>query len=166
MGKGFCMPKQWILDHSFRILLHNFRRRLLSPFNEILSPLPPKHPLPPPPPPPQGFPMDTGLMGDIDSELQSMDFGEDFPSTQLGVAQGMEDTLPKATGYLISTSPPGQLPDEFFGHDKPQTACSLFKVCITSGLLFSFSPAVSPFPPPPRSFLHKEFVFFWVGGRG
>ena len=87
--------------------------------------------------------MDTGLMGDIDSELQSMDFGEDFPNTQLGMAQGMEDALPKATGYLISTSPPGKLPEEFWGHDKPQTSCSLFKV----------------------PYLRTKFsVFFWGGG--
>lgn len=35
---------------------------------------------------------------------------------------------PLATGYLISTTPPGNLPTEFWGHDKPQSMCHMFKV--------------------------------------
>ena len=74
------------------------------------------------------FPMDIGLMGDLNSELSTIDLGEEFHNAPLGMGQGVEDTLPKATGYLISSSPPGDLPDEFWGHDKPQTLCSMFKV--------------------------------------
>ena len=71
--------------------------------------------------------MDPGLLGDIGSELAEMDFGEDFHST---LAQGMDNVTPKATGYLISTSPTGELPDGFWGHDRPQTVCSMFKVLL------------------------------------
>lgn len=72
--------------------------------------------------------MDASLMGDLNSELSGIDLGEEFRNAPLGMAQGVEETLPKATGYLISTSPPGDLPDEFWGHDKPQTLCTMFKV--------------------------------------
>lgn len=72
--------------------------------------------------------MDAGFLGDIGSELSNMtiDWGE---GPQGSVTQGIEDTSPKATGYLISTSLPGPLPDEFWGHSAPQTLCSMFKVC-------------------------------------
>lgn len=69
-----------------------------------------------------------GLLGDLGSELQGMDFGEG--GAQLGVGQGVEDCTPKAMGYLISTSPTGDLPEEFWGHDRPQTVCSMFKVLL------------------------------------
>ncbi len=74
-----------------------------------------------------GFPME-GILGDLDSELQGMDFGE--AGIHMGVGQGAEDCTPKAVGYLISTSPTGELPDEFWGHGRPQTVCSMFKVLL------------------------------------
>ena len=53
----------------------------------------------------------------------------DFQTTNFGTTPGGEDArAPLATGYLISTTPPGNLPSEFWGHDKPQTVCNMFKV--------------------------------------
>ncbi len=75
--------------------------------------------------------MDSALLDNLGSDLQNIDFGEaDFHSAQLGMGQGAEDSTPKAMGYLISTSPTGELPDEFWGHDRPQTVCSMFKVLL------------------------------------
>ena len=43
---------------------------------------------------------------------------------------GAEDSIPKAVGYLISTSPPGYLPEEFWGYEKSHSSCSMFKVSL------------------------------------
>lgn len=65
-------------------------------------------------------------------ELSGINFSEEFQNSQLGFspASDSEDTSPKATGYLISTSPPGDLPLEFWGHDRPQSFCSMFKILL------------------------------------
>lgn len=73
--------------------------------------------------------MDVG--GDFGSELSGINFSEELQASQLGYTPAAaEDTSPKATGYLISTSPPGDLPLEFWGHDRPQSFCSMFKVML------------------------------------
>ena len=76
--------------------------------------------------------IDPGLVGFDDifsSAFSGMDFGEAFQNTQLGVTPGTEDVrAPLAVGFLISTTPPGLLPEEFWGHDRPQTICTMFKV--------------------------------------
>ena len=65
---------------------------------------------------------------DFGTELSGIDFSQEIQ--QLGLNPVSEDTSPKATGYLISTSPPGNLPQEFWGHDRPQSFCSMFKVLL------------------------------------
>ena len=59
--------------------------------------------------------------------------------TQAGITLGADAGTPKATGYLISTSPCGGLPLEFWGYQKPYSECSMFKVCygLVVGLLRS-----------------------------
>lgn len=52
----------------------------------------------------------------------------DFPSTSINPIPGEDIRAPLASGYLISTIPPGNLPSEFWGHDKPQSVCHMFKV--------------------------------------
>ena len=47
--------------------------------------------------------------------------------TQVGITLGADAGTPKATGYLISTSPCGGLPLEFWGYQKPYSECSMFK---------------------------------------
>ena len=53
--------------------------------------------------------------------------------TQAGITLGADASTPKATGYLISTSPCGGLPLEFWGYQKPYSDCSMFKVRVLSG---------------------------------
>lgn len=63
--------------------------------------------------------------------------------TQAGITLGADASAPKATGYLISTSPCGGLPLEFWGYQKPYLECSLFKVllhCHRSEKEFADSP--------------------------
>lgn len=67
---------------------------------------------------------------DFGSELSGIDFHEELQNSQLGFSPVTEDMSPKATGYLISTSPSGDLPLEFWGHDRPQSFCSMFKVLL------------------------------------
>lgn len=71
------------------------------------------------------------------SALDSMDILEPETGPQMGVVAGAEDSVPKAVGYLISTSPPGHLPEEFWGYERSQSSCSMFKVTtqVTSTLL-------------------------------
>ena len=71
--------------------------------------------------------MDVGGI-DFASEIGNINFQEEIRN--LGYSSGTEDTSPKATGYLISTSPSGDLPLEFWGHDRPQSFCSMFKVLL------------------------------------
>ena len=52
----------------------------------------------------------------------------DFPNANITAIPGEDIRAPLATGYLISTVPPGHLPNEFWGHDKPQSVCHMFKV--------------------------------------
>lgn len=73
--------------------------------------------------------MDVGGI-DFGAELSGINFHEEIQNSQLGFSSGNEDTSPKATGYLISTSPPGDLPLEFWGHDRPQGFCSMFKILL------------------------------------
>ena len=76
----------------------------------------------------QSDPNLAGFDDIFSSALGDMDFGEAFQTTQL-VTPGTEDVrAPLAVGFLISTTPPGLLPEEFWGHDRPQTMCSMFKV--------------------------------------
>lgn len=73
--------------------------------------------------------MDAGLLDDLDSQLSNWGFEEDLRTAPVtGMTQGGEDTIAKATGYLISTAPPGQLPKEFWGHSRPHSFCTMFKV--------------------------------------
>lgn len=74
--------------------------------------------------------MDAGLLDDLDSQLSNWGFEEDLRNAPgvAGMAQGGEDTIAKATGYLISTAPSGQLPKAFWGHSRPHSFCTLFKV--------------------------------------
>lgn len=67
---------------------------------------------------------------DLGSELSGINIGEELQNSQIGFTPAVEDTTPKATGYLISTLPPGDLPKEFWGHERPQTCCSMFKVLL------------------------------------
>ena len=77
------------------------------------------------------------------SALGDMDLGEAFQTTQL-VTPGTEDVrAPLAVGFLISTTPPGLLPEEFWGHDRPQTMCSMFKVRDCSKYSTTYSSNVS-----------------------
>ena len=68
---------------------------------------------------------------DFGSELIGFKFEEELRKATVGLTPAVEEnTSPKATGYLISTSPPGDLPTEFWGHDRPQSFCSMFKVLL------------------------------------
>ena len=79
----------------------------------------------PPPLYPAGFQVDDDLF----SALDNMDILEPDPGgAQVGMVAGAEDSVPKAVGYLISTSPPGHLPEEFWGYERSQSSCSMFKV--------------------------------------
>ena len=71
--------------------------------------------------------MDYGIDGGF---LSGINFHEEITNSQIGMTPAVEDTSPKATGYLISTSPPGDLPSEFWGHDRPHSYCSMFKVLL------------------------------------
>jgi len=66
----------------------------------------------------------------LDFDLTGINIHEELSKTQMDYAPTQEDTSPKATGYLISTAPPGDLPAEFWGHDRPQSTCSMFKVLL------------------------------------
>ncbi len=69
-------------------------------------------------------------MIDIVPGLNDINILEEIQKTQMGYTPATEDTSPKATGYLISTSPSGDLPLEFWGHDRPQSICSMFKILL------------------------------------
>ena len=72
---------------------------------------------------PPGFQFDESIFENL-----PVDVLEPVGGGQVGMVAGAEDTVPKAVGYLISTSPPGYLPEEFWGYEKPQSSCSMFKV--------------------------------------
>ena len=89
-------------------------------------------PLLPSPLPPAGFQMDDSLF----SALDSMDIlveEQEAPEGGQVMVSGAANSVPVAVGYLISTSPPGHLPEEFWGYERSQCSCSMFKVsCHTS----------------------------------
>ena len=76
---------------------------------------------------PTGLDVTAGL--DFTAELNAINV-MDEPFNNPSYIVPVEDTGPKATGYLISTSPPGDLPNEFWGHEKPHNFCSIFKVLL------------------------------------
>ena len=76
--------------------------------------------------PPAGFQMDDSLFSALDSMDILME--PEVPGGGHMMVAGAEDSIPKAVGYLISTSPPGHLPEEFWGYEKSQSSCSMFKV--------------------------------------
>ena len=83
-----------------------------------------------------GFQVDDSLFEALDN-MDILAEPEAPGGSQVMVA-GAADSIPKAVGYLISTSPPGYLPEEFWGYDRSQSNCSMFKV--TSSLPSSCHP--------------------------
>jgi hypothetical protein len=75
-----------------------------------------------------GFQMDDSLF----SALDSMDIlvEPEAPEGAQVMVSGAANSLPEAVGYLISTSPPGHLPEEFWGYERSQSSCSMFKVSL------------------------------------
>jgi hypothetical protein len=73
-----------------------------------------------------GFQMDDSLFSALDSMDILME--PEVPGGGHMMVAGAEDSIPKAVGYLISTSPTGYLPEEFWGYEKSQSSCSMFKV--------------------------------------
>ena len=82
------------------------------------------------------------------SALDSMDIlvEPEAPEGAQVMVSGAANSVPEAVGYLISTSPPGHLPEEFWGYERSQSSCSMFKV----------SPVSFPFYPLP-SFPSSEW---------
>ena len=80
----------------------------------------------PPLPSPAGFQMDDSLF----SALDNMDIlvEPEAPSGSQVMVSGAANSVPEAVGYLISTTPPGHLPEEFWGYERQQASCSMFKV--------------------------------------
>ncbi len=75
-----------------------------------------------------GLDMTAGI--DFGAELSGINVFDELTKSHPAYTIPVEDTGPKATGYLISTAPPGELPNEFWGHEKPQNLCSIFKVLL------------------------------------
>ena len=75
---------------------------------------------------PAGFQMDDSLF----SALDNMDIlvEPEAPGGGQVTVSGSANSVPEAVGYLISTSAPGHLPEEFWGYERSQSSCSMFKV--------------------------------------
>ena len=89
-------------------------------------------------------PADSGDFGGVGVDiLDDIEMDHIHLDTQAGITLGADAGTPKATGYLISTSPCGGLPLEFWGYQKPYSECSMFKVllhCHRSEKEFADSP--------------------------
>eukprot|EP00731_Ephydatia_muelleri_P022484 Em0015g67a len=89
-------------------------------------------------------PADSGDFGGVGVDiLDDIEMDHIHLDTQAGITLGADASTPKATGYLISTSPCGGLPLEFWGYQKPYSDCSMFKVllhCHRSEKEFADSP--------------------------
>jgi hypothetical protein len=90
------------------------------------------------------------ITDDIFSGLNDMD----IQTTSINPLPGEDAKAPLASSYLISTVPSGSLPNEFWGHDKPQSVCQMFKTLLHCHL------SVHAFPgnPPDVLWLVMNYI--------